>query len=297
MEENTATTIGVTGLTAVTTDVRNGSAGPARLSRHRDRLAFLLLMIVSRSILVPLDRHPGIPALRARDAGGHRCRLPGASVRLLEGQPIVSFMPIFLIGLVFGLAMDYQVFLVDPDPGGPRPWRRPAAPWSTASATARASWPPPRSSCPRFRRLHAGGRADHQVHGLRPCGDSLPRRLRDPDHAHPRADVPDGRQGLVAAGSLDQILPKVDVEGERLQRPHLARWPRAWTTTRSRRTCRAPDGFGVRRDPSYPETCPQWKKMLRRVRSLLDGRELDRRDLSEPRHDSIFARLDHYYRQ
>ena len=30
----------------------------------------------------------------------------------MEGQPIVSFMPIFLIGLVFGLAMDYQVFLV-----------------------------------------------------------------------------------------------------------------------------------------------------------------------------------------
>jgi RND superfamily putative drug exporter len=27
-------------------------------------------------------------------------------------QPIVSFMPIFLIGVVFGLAMDYQVFLV-----------------------------------------------------------------------------------------------------------------------------------------------------------------------------------------
>ena len=31
---------------------------------------------------------------------------------IMEGQPIVSFMPIFLIGVVFGLAMDYQVFLV-----------------------------------------------------------------------------------------------------------------------------------------------------------------------------------------
>jgi putative drug exporter of the RND superfamily len=31
---------------------------------------------------------------------------------IFEGQPIVSFMPIFLIGMVFGLAMDYQVFLV-----------------------------------------------------------------------------------------------------------------------------------------------------------------------------------------
>ncbi|MBQ7806269.1 MMPL family transporter, partial [Rhodococcus sp. (in: high G+C Gram-positive bacteria)] len=27
-------------------------------------------------------------------------------------QPIISFLPIFMIGVVFGLAMDYQVFLV-----------------------------------------------------------------------------------------------------------------------------------------------------------------------------------------
>ena len=27
-------------------------------------------------------------------------------------QPILSFLPIFLVGVVFGLAMDYQVFLV-----------------------------------------------------------------------------------------------------------------------------------------------------------------------------------------
>jgi RND superfamily putative drug exporter len=31
---------------------------------------------------------------------------------IVEGQPLVSFMPIILIGIVFGLAMDYQVFLV-----------------------------------------------------------------------------------------------------------------------------------------------------------------------------------------
>ena len=31
---------------------------------------------------------------------------------LVEGQPLVSFMPIIVIGIVFGLAMDYQVFLV-----------------------------------------------------------------------------------------------------------------------------------------------------------------------------------------
>ena len=29
-----------------------------------------------------------------------------------DPQPVISFLPIILIGLVFGLAMDYQVFLV-----------------------------------------------------------------------------------------------------------------------------------------------------------------------------------------
>ena len=29
-----------------------------------------------------------------------------------DPAPIISFLPIFLIGIVFGLAMDYQVFLV-----------------------------------------------------------------------------------------------------------------------------------------------------------------------------------------
>ena len=33
-------------------------------------------------------------------------------VGLVEPQPLVSFFPIMLVGIVFGLAMDYQVFLV-----------------------------------------------------------------------------------------------------------------------------------------------------------------------------------------
>ncbi|MGV9482224.1 hypothetical protein, partial [Gordonia aichiensis] len=40
-------------------------------------------------------------------------------------KPILSFLPIFLIGVVFGLAMDYQVFLRQAVNRQPR--RRPAS--------------------------------------------------------------------------------------------------------------------------------------------------------------------------
>lgn len=79
-------------------------------------LAFLLLMLVFRSVLVPLKATLGFllsvvaafGALVAVFQDGHLAKLFG-----VEGTgPIVSIMPIFLIGILFGLAMDYEVFLV-----------------------------------------------------------------------------------------------------------------------------------------------------------------------------------------
>ena len=76
-------------------------------------LAFLLLMLVFRSILVPLTATLGflltvLGHLRSDGRGvpGGRCSAWSRDSRL------VSFMPIIVIGMVFGLAMDYQVFLV-----------------------------------------------------------------------------------------------------------------------------------------------------------------------------------------
>ncbi|MFI0774693.1 MMPL family transporter [Streptomyces sp. NPDC021212] len=79
-------------------------------------LAFLLLMIVFRSILVPLKAALGfllsvVAALGAVVAvfqWGWAADLFGVQ----ETGPIMSMMPIFMIGVVFGLAMDYEVFLV-----------------------------------------------------------------------------------------------------------------------------------------------------------------------------------------
>ncbi|MFE5873173.1 MMPL family transporter [Streptomyces roseifaciens] len=79
-------------------------------------LAFLLLMVVFRSVLVPLKAALGfllsvIAALGAVVAVFQWGWL-GSLFGVEETGPIMSMMPIFMVGVVFGLAMDYEVFLV-----------------------------------------------------------------------------------------------------------------------------------------------------------------------------------------
>ncbi|MFI1500242.1 MMPL family transporter [Streptomyces platensis] len=79
-------------------------------------LAFLLLMVVFRSVLVPLKAALGfllsvVAALGAVVAvfqWGWLSSVFGVE----QTGPIMSMMPIFMVGVVFGLAMDYEVFLV-----------------------------------------------------------------------------------------------------------------------------------------------------------------------------------------
>lgn len=113
LEADTDTTVGVTGLTAITTDVseRLADALPVYLAVVIG-LAFVLLMIVFRSILVPLTATLGFLLSVLATLGATVAVFQEGAFGLMEGQPLVSFMPIFLIGVVFGLAMDYQVFLV-----------------------------------------------------------------------------------------------------------------------------------------------------------------------------------------
>ncbi|MFJ9340128.1 MMPL family transporter [Streptomyces sp. NPDC101733] len=79
-------------------------------------LAFLLLMLVFRSILVPLKAALGfllsvVAALGAVVAVFQWGWL-GSVFGVEQTGPIMSMMPIFMVGVVFGLAMDYEVFLV-----------------------------------------------------------------------------------------------------------------------------------------------------------------------------------------
>lgn len=113
IEEQTGTTTGVTGLTPITVDVseRLADALPVYLAVVIG-LAFILLMLVFRSILVPLTATLGFLLSVLATLGATVAIFQEGAFGFVEGQPIVSFMPIILIGLVFGLAMDYQVFLV-----------------------------------------------------------------------------------------------------------------------------------------------------------------------------------------
>ncbi|WP_046733068.1 MMPL family transporter [Streptomyces humi] len=79
-------------------------------------LAVVLLLVVFRSLLVPLKAALGflLSVLAALGAvvlvfqQGHAAALFGVE----QTGPIMSLMPIFLVGIIFGLAMDYEVFLV-----------------------------------------------------------------------------------------------------------------------------------------------------------------------------------------
>ncbi|GEB49437.1 MMPL family transporter [Streptomyces cacaoi] len=79
-------------------------------------LAFLLLMLVFRSVLVPLKAALGfllsvlaaLGSVVAVFQWGWAASLLGVE----QTGPIMSMMPIFMVGVIFGLAMDYEVFLV-----------------------------------------------------------------------------------------------------------------------------------------------------------------------------------------
>lgn len=76
-------------------------------------LAFILLVIVFRSLWVPLIAALGFALSVAATFGVTVAVWQWGWLGITDDpQPIISFLPIMLIGIVFGLAMDYQVFLV-----------------------------------------------------------------------------------------------------------------------------------------------------------------------------------------
>ncbi|WP_405986588.1 MMPL family transporter [Streptomyces sp. NBC_00872] len=117
LEEESGARLMVTGTTAVNIDVSDklGDAMVPYLGIVVG-LALVLLLLVFRSILVPLKAALGfllsvtatLGVLVAVFQWGWLKDLFGVD----ETAPVVSLLPILLIGVVFGLAMDYEVFLV-----------------------------------------------------------------------------------------------------------------------------------------------------------------------------------------
>ncbi|MFG1814161.1 MMPL family transporter [Kribbella sp. NPDC049174] len=110
-------TISVTGNTAVGVDVSNklSDALPTYLFVVIG-LSFLLLLLAFRSLLVPLKATLGFVLTIGATFGitvavfqqGWGAELLGVD----SPGPLVSFLPIIMMGVLFGLAMDYEVFIV-----------------------------------------------------------------------------------------------------------------------------------------------------------------------------------------
>lgn len=108
------TTFAVTGSTALQLDIdeKLANALPLYLSVVVG-LSFVLLMIVFRSLLVPLKATLGFLLSVAAMFGAVVMVFQWGWLGITDAPgPIVSFIPIIAIGVLFGLAMDYEFFLV-----------------------------------------------------------------------------------------------------------------------------------------------------------------------------------------
>ncbi|WP_326550420.1 MMPL family transporter [Micromonospora sp. NBC_01813] len=109
--------VALTGATAVGIDVSDklSDALPVYLLLVVG-LSILLLMLVFRSILVPVKAAAGflltVGATFGITVAVFQWGWLSGLVGLNSSGPLVSFLPILLIGILFGLAMDYEVFLV-----------------------------------------------------------------------------------------------------------------------------------------------------------------------------------------
>ncbi|MDP9821106.1 MMPL family transporter [Nocardioides massiliensis] len=111
------TDLRVTGHTAVTIDISDRlSAALVPFGIVVVGLSLVLLTIVFRSIAVPIKATVGYLLSVAASFGAVALVFEhGFLAELLNVTrtgPVVSFLPIILMGVLFGLAMDYEVFLV-----------------------------------------------------------------------------------------------------------------------------------------------------------------------------------------
>ncbi|TFV55053.1 MMPL family transporter [Mycobacterium sp. PS03-16] len=109
--------LGVTGITAMGIDMsdRLGEAIPVYVAIVMG-LSILVLLVVFRSIAVPLKATAGFLLTVGATFGATTALFQWGWFQQLIGLsatgPILSMLPIMVIGVLYGLAMDYEVFLV-----------------------------------------------------------------------------------------------------------------------------------------------------------------------------------------
>ena len=117
LEQQTGARLAVTGQTAVAIDVSD-RLGRALLpfALVVVGLALILLLLVFRSILVPIKAAVGFLLSVAASFGAvvavFQWGWLDGPLGVPATGPVISFLPVILMAVLFGLAMDYEVFLV-----------------------------------------------------------------------------------------------------------------------------------------------------------------------------------------
>ena len=117
LSARTGVDIGVTGLTAINIDItdRLDDALPQYVSIIVG-LSLILLLLVFRSVVIPIKATIGFLLTIAATFGVITAVFQWGwligIVGLDTGGTLLSFLPIMVTGILYGLAMDYQVFLV-----------------------------------------------------------------------------------------------------------------------------------------------------------------------------------------
>ncbi|WP_194420444.1 efflux RND transporter permease subunit [Microbacterium abyssi] len=234
----------VTGFTAVAIDISDQLGGALLpFGVFVIGLSLILLTIVFRSIWVPVTAALGyllsIIAAFGVVAAVFEWGWLADALHVAKVGPIISFMPIILMGVLFGLAMDYQVFLVsrmredfvhDADSkSASRADRRAAALRAVRSGFTGSA-----------KVVTAAGLIMFAVFvAFVPEGDSSLKPIALGLAAGIAIDAFLVRMTLIPAlmailgerawqipAWLEKILPSVDIEGEAVERErHLAAWP------------------------------------------------------------------------
>ena len=179
-------------------------------------LSFLLLLVVFRSLLVPL-KAVLMNLLSIGAAYGVVVAIFqwgwGASTLGVSKGPIEAWVPMMLFAIVFGLSMDYEVFLLSAVREHYDRTHDNATAVAEGLASTAASSPRPVDHGVRIRQLRGVRHPSTEAHRARARGGSCGRRVRGPHRLGTGDDGAARRRELVVAALAGARLPHVDVDG------------------------------------------------------------------------------------
>lgn len=220
--------LGVAGAAAINIDISEGLADVLPLYLVVVvGLSFLIMVMVFRSLLVPLIATAGFVLSLFATYGAVTAVFQwgwlGEVLGVHNPGPILSFLPVILVGILFGLAMDYQLFLAT---GMREAWAHGAAPRLAVAQGFRAGRTVVAAAAVIMIAVFSGFIASDSVI-IKSMGLGLAlgvlfdaflvRMLLMPAVMHVL-----GGAAWWLPRWLDRVIPNVDVEGSALERRHPA---------------------------------------------------------------------------